>query len=409
MINERRKILIVSNRVPYPLTDGGNMAMFAMVEGYHKAGWQVYLLSMNTSRHQVADNVLTGIFNNIYAFEWVYVDNRLTNMKLVKNFLFSTEPEHKERFYQPHFEEKLLEVIATFKPDVVQMESVYLSSYLQAVRSATTAVCILRVHNVEYQIWFALASRSANFFKRKYLKELAKRLKHFEREAWKQYDLLLPITENDSYHINRLEKLTDMIIAPYSIDIRNFPPPDPANERWVGYHLGAMDWNPNREGIKWFIAEVWPKLHKIVPKFEFYFAGRNMPEEFKEIKEPGIFCISEVEEAGKFIADKKILIVPITAAGGIRVKILEAMASGKIVVSTPEGILGIEAKADEHYLPARKPDDFVRAIRWIMMNREEAQKIADRARELIIAKYEHSSVIKKIITEIDDFMRLKNI
>lgn len=406
-MNTQRKILIVSNRVPYPLTDGGNMAMNAMIEGYHKEGWQVYLLAMNTSRHPVSEQVLRTLFKEIHAFEWVDVDNSVKTINVIKNYLFSKEPEHTERFYQVHFQEKLLEVVRSFNPQVIQMESVYLTSYLESIRAASNAVCILRMHNIEYQIWFSLAAKTSNYVKRKYLKELAKRLKVFERKAWNEYDLLLPITENDAFHVNRLEKLMDMVVAPYSIDIANFPEYKTVQERWVGYHLGAMDWNPNRLGVKWFIEEVWPKAHKIIPNFEFYFGGRNMPPDFKALEEPGVYCVENIENAADFIADKKILIVPITAGGGIRVKILEAMASGKVVVSTPEGILGIEAKADIHYLVARKPDDFIKALKWIMVNKDKAEIIAANGRELVKAKYDHSSVIKKVIAEIDAYMRLK--
>ena len=384
------------------------MAMYAMIEGYQNAGWQVYLLAMNTSRHSVREDILSGLFKDIYAFEWVNINNDVKPSNVLKNYFFSKEAEHVERFYQTHFEQKLVAVINDFMPDVVQMESVYLSTYLPAVRDNTNAVCVLRVHNLEYQIWFGLASKSTNRFRRKYLYNLTGRLKRFERESWKKYDLLLPITENDSFHLARLEKVTDMIVAPYSIDKSNFPILDTSKERWVGYHLGAMDWTPNKEGIKWFLSEVWPKVHKIAPMFEFYFAGRNMPQEFLDMKLGGVFCKGEVENAAEFIADKKILIVPLLAGGGIRVKILEAMAAGKVVISTPEGIIGIEAKSDEHYLVARKPEDFVRAIRWCMMNKEKAQEMADRGRELVLNKYEHSSVVKKVINELEVFLKLRN-
>ncbi len=407
-MSAQRKILIVSNRVPYPLTDGGNMAMYAMIEGYNRAGWQVYLLAMNTSRHHVDEAILPGLYTNIHKFEWYEFNNDISNWGIIKNYLFSKEAEHVERFYQPEFESKLLEIVDEFNPDVIQMESVYLSTYLPAIRKATNAVTVLRMHNIEYQIWFGLAQKSANRIRRKYLYNLTGRLKTFEREAWRMYDLLLPITEKDAYHISRLEKIMDVIIAPYSIDESKFPVLDESKERWVGYHIGAMDWIPNREGVKWFLDEVWNHIQKVVPKFEFYFAGRRMPEEFKEIKLTGVHCMSEVPDAAEFIADKKILIVPIMASGGIRVKILEAMAAGKIVISTPEGIIGIEAKSGEHYLVARKPEDFVKAVKWCMMNKEEAQAMALRGRELVRNKYEHNSVIRKVISELETFMKLRN-
>ncbi len=146
-----RKILIVTNRVPYPYKDGGNIAMHAMIEGYHSAGWQVYLLSMNTTRHQVDEKKLAGLYPDLHAFEWVAIDNRVRTIGVIKNYLFSKEPEHAKRFYHTLFNTKLIEICRSFKPDVVQFESIFLSSYLPAVRDNTNAVTVLRMHNVEYR------------------------------------------------------------------------------------------------------------------------------------------------------------------------------------------------------------------------------------------------------------------
>ncbi len=159
MINPR-KILILTNRVPYPLKDGGNLAMNAMIEGYHRAGWQVYLLAMNTSRHPVKHEQLQKLFTHLHAFEWVDIDNHLKWTEVLKNYLFSHEPEHVIRFYKEAFKNKLTEVLEAFKPDVVQVESVYLSTYLPVVKECSDAVMVLRVHNLEYQVWQGLAKKA---------------------------------------------------------------------------------------------------------------------------------------------------------------------------------------------------------------------------------------------------------
>ena len=405
-IMTERKILILTNRVPYPLNDGGNLAMHAMIEGYNMMGWKVYLLSMNTSRHPVAEDIISGLYQHIHAFEWVNINNDINKRNVIKNYLFSKEAEHVERFYQQPFEDKIVEVIAQFQPDVIQIESVYLTTYLPAIKHHSHAVKVLRMHNIEYHIWHGLGMKSTNKIKKRYFFNLTERLKIFEREAWHKYDLVLPITEKDSYHVKRLEKTVEMIVAPFSIDMAKtqiiF-----ANQKWVGYHLGAMDWIPNRDGMRWFLKTVWPKIHNTIPKFEFYFAGRKMPEEFLDMSLPGVHCQGEVENAAEFISDKKILIVPVSTAGGIRVKILEAMAAGKIIITSPEGIKGIDAKVGDHYLLARNPEDYVRCIKWVIMNKEKAEQMGEEAKKLVFEKYEYKSVINKVIAELELLMKLR--
>jgi glycosyltransferase involved in cell wall biosynthesis len=401
-----RKILIVTNRVPYPLQDGGNIAMNAMIEGYHKAGWEVELLSMNTSRHRVKKDVLEKVFAHLHGFRWIDVRNEVTPMGVLKNFLFSREPEHVKRFNNDEFRRELVSVLKEFKPDVVQMESIYLSSYLRDVYNNSHAVTVLRMHNVEYQIWQGLSSKSKNYFKRYYFHSLSERVRNYERKAWKEYNLLLAITEKDANLVHRLEEVSNVVVAPFSIETQNIQPSQ-KEEQWVGYHIGAMDWVPNKEGMRWFLHKAWPKIHSVVPGFRFYFAGRNMGTEFMETNLSGISCLGEVESADEFAEDKKILIVPLWSGGGIRVKILEAMAKGKIVISTSKGIKGIEARPEEHYLRASSPESFAKWIKWCLANKEEAQKIGANARKLVLEKYERGNVMNIVMTEIEQLMKIR--
>lgn len=401
-----RKILIITNRVPYPLKDGGNIAMNAMIEGYKEAGWQVYLLSMNTSRHHVKKEQLSTLFNDLYAFEAVPYDNSLTWKSIAKNFLFSNQPEHVKRFYSHGFKEKIKKALSSFEPDVVQIESVFLTSYLGAIKKYSDAVTVLRMHNIEYQIWQGLARRTKNIFKKLYLNSLTIRVRNYERLAWKSYDLLLPITEKDAYLMQRLEDVKNMVIAPFGIDTSKLTVKT-GEERWVGYHIGAMDWIPNQQGMHSFLTKAWPEIHKVAPKFEFYFTGRNMPPEFKKYKGKGLHCMDEVPDAEEFIRDKKILIVPITSGGGIRVKILESMAAGKVIITTNTGIKGIEAKPGEHYLRAQSPHDYAKAVKWCLENRAAAEKMAQNARELIAEKYEQRRVMKRIIDAVENQMAVR--
>lgn len=365
--------------------------MHTMIEGYRKNGWQVYLLSMNTTRHQVDTSTLNGLFTNLAGFETVDVDNSLNWKDVARNFFFGKEPEHAQRFYSEAFRERLKEIIISFAPHVVQVESVYLTTYLPTVRKYSNAVTVLRMHNVEYQIWQGLSSKSRNIFKRYYLDNLATRVRNFERLAWREYDLLLAITERDAHLVQRLEKVNELLVAPFAIEVQSLAT-NTTPEKWVGYHLGAMDWRPNQDGIRWFLHKAWPAVRKAAPSFEFYFAGRAMSSELMQTELPGVYAMGEVPDADAFIADKKILIVPLWSGGGIRVKILEAMAAGKIVIATSKAIKGIEARPDEHYLRAHTPHDFAKAIKWCLEHRQEAEQIAANGRALIMDKYEQGKV-----------------
>lgn len=398
-----KRILILTNRVPYPLNDGGNLAVRAMIDGYHKAGWQVYLLSMNTSRHYVESDKLANIYKHIYAFDTVDINNEVTAFAIARNFIFSTQPNHAERFYNNRFADKLTQVIRDFQPDVIQVESVFLATYLPQVKRQTHALTVLRLHNIEYQVWSRLAAESKGILKKTYLGNLSRRIKAFEIKAWQLFDLLLPITETDADAVHRAGVHTPTYVAPFGISIENIPPASSANKLFA-YHIGAMDWLPNEEGIKWFLQEVWPLVRKQQPAVEFFFAGRNMPPYFTQMEMEGVHCMGEVADAAAFISDKSILVVPIRSGGGIRVKILEAMAAGKIVISTDIGIQGIEASAGVHYIAANTPAEFAAAFNEILKDEAKARRISEQALKLVWSRYNETVIMNGLLNRVKDLL-----
>lgn len=399
-----KRILILTNRVPYPLNDGGNLATNAMVRGYASQGWEVYLLSMNTTRHSVSKEVLAGLYKDIYKFETVDVNNDVSPVGIVSNLLFSKLPNHATRFMHAHFQDAILKAINSFNPDAVQIESVFMSGYLPAIRKTTNAAITLRLHNIEWQVWQRVADAAANPLKKWYLSNLSARIKNYEQQVWQQYDLLIPITDTDAAVVHHSMAPKHMLTIPFGIDVTSIKPQ--GNESLIGYHIGAMDWLPNQDAIRWFATEVWPVVRKQNPDFPFYFSGRNMPDAFKELSVDGIHCMGEVSDAAFFIADKKILIVPLRSGGGIRVKILEAMAAGKLVISTTVGMQGIDAVAGTHYLLADTPKAFADAIQQALADADIIDRITNAASILVNETYNNevlaarlSSKLKQVLAD----------
>ncbi len=392
-----KRILILTNRVPFPLKDGGAMAMDAMVKGYTADGWQVFLLAMNTTRHYVTEEQVEKLYKELYAFETVPVNNEINYISVLKNLFFSRQPEHADRFYTKEFDTRLKKVLTAFDPDVVQVESIYLNTYLDTIRGNSKALLVQRLHNVEYQIWQRLAAETTNPIKKRYLESLSKRIRHFEQDAWKDADVLLPITNEDSLIITNTGCNTKKHVTPFGIEPARIKYGD-GKEEWAGYHIGLMDWMPNIEAVNWFVREVWPTIHKKVPSFQFSFAGRHMPKPLYENLPEGVICEGEVPDAGIFAAGKKILIVPLRSAGGIRVKTLQAMAGGKLVISTSVGMQGIDAVPRIHYLKADTADEFAAAVDWTMNNKAEAEEMTAHAQQLIRKTYNQDIIMKSLET-----------
>ncbi len=395
-------ILIITNRVPFPLNDGGNLATYSMVKGYHEAGWRVYLFSMNTTRHFITKETLPSLFHEI-DFESFEINTDIKAVGVLINFFLSKKPNHAERFFSKQFENRLTEIIQEFQPVVVQLESIFLSTYINSIRNITTCSIAIRLHNIEHQIWESLAHEMKAGLKKIYLQNLAHRIKKFELEAWQIADVLIPITQKDADCVKDNIHLVNQIVVPYGICVKERPIQND-NEAWHGYHLGAMDWVPNAEAITWFLNEVWPTLHEELPEFQFFFAGRNMPYSFHKYHGNGVHCVGEVLDAASFIADKKMLIVPLHTGGGIRVKVLEAMAMGKLIIATSISMQGIdEAKSGIHFLQANTASEFRNQIVLALKDKTQATIIAENGKKLVQEKYNEGSIMKSL----DEFMRIQ--
>lgn len=391
-----RSILIVTNRAPWPLHDGGAMAMHQLILGYKEEGWRVHLLAMNTMRHRVEETTLAEAYNGLDSITIAPFDNRLRPARLLRNLLTSREPEHADRFYDVAFEQILLDTVQRIQPNAIQFESLFLTSYVPMLRRVSGARLILRLHNIEHQIWDR-ATAAAKGAKRLYLRNLVQRMKRFEQQAWNHYDLLLPITSDDAQAVVASGCKTPLHFTPYGINTaaQELAPFLAATNRpFRFYHLGAMDWLPNREAVAWFIREAWPRVRAVQQNAEFHFAGRKLEPGFGAPLLQGVFNHGAVEDAAAFIAGMDALVVPLRAGGGIRVKILEAMIAAKVVVATSIGIQGIDAVPGEHFFLANTTEEFATAVTRLVENPEEATRIANQAQMLVQDVYDAEKIMR---------------
>ncbi|MBS1643661.1 MAG: glycosyltransferase [Bacteroidetes bacterium] len=399
-------ILLLLNRVPYPLHDGGALAMDAMIRGYRDVGCTVHVLAMNTSRHFVARSVVEQLYPQIDSFHCVEVNTDISKQRIIRNLLFSRQPEHLERFTDTQFEQKLEELLNTLHPDVVQLESPFLANCIPVIRRCTTAKIAYRMHNVEAQIWARMAGQ-ARGLRRYYLKILAQRMSSFETAFWSKVDVVIPIAESDIRPIKAAGVHTPVVLAGIGFALKMDRKRRPLTQPYKLYHIGAMDWQANVEAMRWFLKEIWPELHTAFPQLNFYFAGRAMPKEFFEGLPDGVYCAGEVDNAEEFVADKDILVVPLKSGGGIRVKILEAFSQGKLVLSTTVGIQGIHVLPKIHFLLADTSKAIIDALQWVVVHPHLAQCVADDAQSFVGSKYNSSEIFQRLYHSLQALLEKK--
>lgn len=391
------KILILTPRIPYPLNDGGAIAMHQTIEGYVQQGCEVSLLSMNTSRHWVDENLLPEWYSKLVHFKTVFINNNINPLSAFFN-LFTGKSYNVSRFINKNFETALIELIKKETFDIIQFESIYTSPYLQIAQENSDAKCFCRVHNIEHLIWQRLSENEANFLKRKYLKILTNRLKIYEIDILKKFDLLLPISRTEEKYFSD-NKINASFYLPFGIDINKPILKNIEQNVQSIYHIGSMDWAPNVEGITWFLSTVWDDLQTELKDVKLFLAGKNMPKSLLKKENNQTVILGEIEDFSAFSLSKNIMIVPLLSGAGIRIKVLEAMAFGKVVIATEIAVEGIGLTHQKNVLIANSPEDFKEQLHYCFSNLEKIKSIGDHAKQFVEANYSKEKIYLEVVEQ----------
>ncbi|MCB0524528.1 MAG: glycosyltransferase [Lewinellaceae bacterium] len=396
------RILQLCNKFPYPLKDGAAIASTYLARAYAELGHDIDLLSMNTSKHWFDTDTLPRDFNHYTDIHTVFIDNRIRPLPALLN-LFSKKSYHIQRFEDIAFYEKLKQVLHQKHYDVVQLESLYLAPYISTIREfAPNSLVVLRAHNVEHEIWERVAQNSRPL-KKWYLNKITPRLKDYEKIRLNDCDLVVAISNRDAEAFELMDLKRPATVAPIGIDCNDYQPADHSFEKPLSLSfIGSLDWMPNQEGLKWFLDEVWqPLLAPKFPTLQFHIGGRSAPKWLKELNMERVVFHGEVPCSRDFLNEHSVMIVPLLSGGGMRAKILEGMALGKVVLSTDIGMEGIHGQDRKHFLLANEPAQWLEAIEYCDQHTSRLPKIGQAAREFCIQHFDNLEIGRKLIGEFE--------
>jgi polysaccharide biosynthesis protein PslH len=420
------KILQVCKKFPYPPKDGEVIAINTLSKSLTALGAEVTLLTMNTSKHRVEVADLPANFHTTFKAVYdVEVNNDITMWGGFKN-LFEKESYHVTRFINDEFAQKLVEILTGGNFDVVQLETVFLAPYIPYIRENSNAIIALRSHNVEHEIWKRVAEVTNFLPKRWYLNFLNRKLRRFELDNIQNCDILLPITARDERIFKLLGYKGTSVVTPVGLSSRDYRPNNQSFARPLSLgFIGALDWMPNQEGLRWFLEKVWaieanremPQSSSLATKnkktkptdFKLHIAGRNAPNWLRQLKAKNVVFLGEIPDAQQFMNEHSVAIVPLFSGSGIRVKILEAMMLGRVVLTTSMGLEGIPAEDGNHVLIANSDYDFIEKIEFCRKRPDLLRGIGERARQFAVDNFDSLAVAKRVLTAYETFHAEKTV
>ena len=385
--------------MPNPPIDGGAQVMHFTTKGLLANGVNVKTLAINPIRNFINTDLLPNDYIANTRFESVIVDTAIKPLNIFTN-IFKKESYFVERFISTEFDEKIKSILQSEHFDIIQLEHLYICKYINTIRKYSKAKIILRPQNVEYVIWERYTKNVKNLFKKYFLKLATIRLKKFEQNVIAYLDGIIALTKEDADLFLTFSNPPPTIIVPMGYDyekIRNYDFNKQFNYDPIIYHLGSMDWMPNIEAINWFIRDVMPFLVKYNFSGKIIVAGRRMPLWVFKYKSKILEVIDEVKNPIEFQEDKQIMIVPLWSGSGIRAKIIEGLALGKIIISTSIGAQGIDYVKGENLLIADTPEEFAKQIINCVNSKGLCINISKNARALSLNSYHFKNTANKMI------------
>lgn len=392
--------------------------MHFTTKGLLHNGVEVKVLAINPTRNYIDVRTLPGDYRAATGVEAVTVDTGIRLKDALVN-LFGKESYFVERFVSEAFSRKLTEVLQAETFDVIQLEHLYLCKYIPVIRAHSESKIVLRPQNVEYVIWQRYLNGVRNPVKKWFLSVAVRRLRRFEQSVPGMLDGIIALTKEDAEIFGSFPGGDDtpMIVVPMGYDYDKLDGYDLGKQLEaapVVYHLGSMDWLPNVEAVRWFCEKVLPVLEKESGKdrneetskeqakdaqipLHIYIAGRSMPAWVNSYASDNVSILGEITDPLEFQADKHIMVVPLWSGSGIRAKIVEGLALGKVIISTTIGAQGIDYENGTNMLIADTPEAFAGQIKRCVESADLRRELSRNARKLGLSNYHYGRTARSMM------------
>ncbi|HWK12205.1 MAG TPA: glycosyltransferase [Vicinamibacterales bacterium] len=256
---------------------------------------------------------------------------------------------------------------------------------------------VMFTHNVEAEIWRRHVDNAANPILQRLLTQQWRRMLRFEERTLARFDLVLAVSNADRATFERLypgSLQSPVHVVQTGVDTAYFAPSSEAPNRAHLVFTGSMDWLPNEDAMTYFCKEILPRIREAEPAATLSIVGRSPTPAVRRLAEQhdGIEVTGRVDDVRPHIRRGAVYVVPLRIGGGTRLKIFEAMAMGKAVVSTTVGAEGLPVTPGTDIAVADDPDEFARAVVRLIRDEAGREALGARARQLVIGRYDWSAV-----------------
>lgn len=387
----------------FPVRDGARVANQALLKSVRPHFNELDVMLFN---EEDSDELHLSLYNsefnptNVYFFKRASYPNKIKKLIfLTKSFLQSPGlPVTTGYFHTDKHKHEVSEVLKHRLYDVIVFDGLHpFTAFMNLPEFQNTPV-VYRAHNVEGDLWSTAASKTKNSIIQKLLLWQGRKMTNLEMTLARRAEKVWCIAEEDLQRFKSLQNGDDknLTLIPVGLDFKKsvHAVADIKSDKINLLFLGKMDWAPNKDGLKWFLEEVWPKIDS--SRFELQIVGSGDSSWGTELfKAPGINFIGFAKDLEAVYSQCDFSIIPIRYGSGTRIKVIESISKGVPIVSTE---MGVQGSGLHDYFKAESADEWVKVINSLERNR--GQEMAEKAFLELEKMYSPASIASKAISSI---------
>ena len=397
------RLLIISNLIPLPPNSGSRIRVHQLcrrIAEKHDVGFACHVWDDDDEKQvsrlqETFHPVITG---RVRRSPWVRL------LPPMARDILHRRPPTLSLWRSSELAAKLRKLLSEARFDIVQIEEAFMGPYIDLLPAASQSKTVLSLHNVMSDQAKSF-ERIANSPALRSWHRLNGRLcSRWEARLVSRFDRCIAVSERDLGLLHRMNPGVRAEVVPNGVEVDSCPRLAPPSGPPALLLVGDMNYEPCRDSAIRFVRSVFPRIRQRFPDCRFWIVGRGPDSKLRSLEGDGVHVTGAVDSVVPFYQECHVSVVPLRAGGGTRLKILEAMALGRPVVSTSIGAEGLDVRDREHLLIADDENQFAEEIISILGQPDSAQAMVRRARALVESRYDWREIAECQLSLYDELV-----
>jgi sugar transferase (PEP-CTERM/EpsH1 system associated) len=388
------RILVITSELPYPTITGGRLRIYNLLKRIAQEH-QVWLAT-----HVQAGEETDGI-HHLRTFCKDVLTGQLVRRSPLAHapellrYSFSGKPIELLFHHSAELGHKVEHLFTQEAIDIVQIEETYVAHYLEHIPQAMHDKSVLTFYDIAFEMVANIARLERNPLRRLRRQLFSQSLKRWEPRYAERFARCIAVSDVDRSRLIRYNPRLQVDVIPNGVDTRQLQPLPKARSSPSLLFIGNMGYWPGIDAALYFSHNIFPRIREVIPDAALWIVGSNPAPDVMALDGARIHVTGRVESVIPYYEQSSVCVVPLRAGTGTRLKILEAMALGRPVVSTRVGCEGLDVTHGEHLLIADDPDDFAQHVIRLLQDDALYNRVTANAREHVMARYDWDVIVKR--------------